>query len=182
MRATGGTNRPSEAKDAEYAENDDESAQSTPAVSHEPVTLLVSRRAAVCVECFLQRFGGAPDNGGAVVGGDDRALDQDRMRGEGGEPAVSAGCIAGERCQPGLLGSRLARPGDVPGVEAEPGQHGVELGGGRRVVEIATDCVGNAGFVEGGQRRTALRTCRVDPDLHPLSLPKELPGTVSGRR
>ena len=81
-----------------------------------------------------QRLGVAAHHGRAVGGGDDRTLDDPRVRGEGGVPLVAVVGVARhvDALLLGLLGA-----GDVPGLEAEPGD---DVAQGRlvgRVVEVA---------------------------------------------
>ena len=74
--------------------------------------------------------------------------------------------MAGHGRQP----ERLVHPGDVPGADAQRPQRREQLGVGRRVVEIAAQGVVDALLIEPVARGAALRTGRVEPDLHALTL------------
>lgn len=108
----------------------------------------------------------AGDDGGSVVGGDDRPLDQDRVRDHRGDPRTTMFGIAGQRVESGRTGGGFARAGDMPWLEAEAVDHRGELGLRGGVVKVAAHHVLDSGIVERRRGGATLGTARIDPDLH----------------
>ena len=112
------------------------------------------------------RIGVASDDRGAVVGGQDRPLHEDRVRGQQRQPAVPVLRVPRQVREPRSAATGSPVRVMCQGSRPSRSRTSVELGLGRRVVEVAADGVGDAGLVERRRRGRALRAGGVDPDLH----------------
>src|SRR3546814_6857804 len=87
----------------------------------------------------------APDHRTTVVGDEDRALDEHRVLGHDLDPAAT---VVREALEVEVLGHLLAHARELPRLHAQHLEHAVELGGTRRLVEVATLREAPACFLE----------------------------------
>src|SRR4029079_19508737 len=92
------------------------------------------------------------------------ALDQARVGAEDGDPALARRGVASEVGEAELGGERLLHPGQLPGLESEAIERGIELGRARRLVEVAADVRLDSGVDDPGERLAAGAAARVVPD------------------
>src|SRR5690606_20196641 len=96
------------------------------------------------VQHRANRLRGAGDHGRPVVRGDDRPLEELGVSGEGRDPLLPGRFVPLPVLQPELLGLGLVEPGDVPGLQAEPPEHLLDLLLGRWFLEVPADAIARA--------------------------------------
>ena len=90
------------------------------------------------------------------------------MGGQGFQPLSAVGLVTRPGGQAEGFGGGFAEAGDVPRFHPELGQHLAEFLDRGRVLQVVPDRVLRFLGVQQRERGTALRTGRVDPDLHVL--------------